>query len=666
MYNCSRVIFHMKNNNLLITTAMLTTVFEKNKMDTFDLMCPFILEIIFDCKNCDEANLEYIQRQLDLKYSFYNFPMAILKIITNRLKKQNKIIQVSNKFEISDKKIENEIKEFETRLEKSKEESDYLITELVKFLISKGIKNVDKNKAEQYFSLFLKRNGYSIFANEDKEIKFDLKKDQINYLIGMFITENHEKDTKIFKDLKRIVEGFMLATALYVQVESDNKVSFNKLACYLDAPFILRILGYKTKYMNDSSLELKKLLENLGAKIKCFEHNYSEVEGILENYIRNHGKRLEKTLEGLDVSQYSTTELQIMLDNLGERFKELNIEIVSTPEYKQDEYCNVIDEKKLLEMLKDNYKEEVSNSTLERDVASASAIIRLRKNKKYRKIEDSKAIFITTNYSVRNCVKSLLSVDDSFEISPIISDIDMTAITWLKSLNSKFNQNSDLLTIKLIENARASMEPTQNIIKEFNNCIKRMSSDSKIPIDANSLSNLLTSIYFRKQLMEDINGLDENVTEKQILETYEKTNLLSEQMKSENEILIEKNKVLNSKLIEEVKLRNSSAKTIKENLNSRINKNTEIILKTMKHLTIVIVLVMLLILGTFLYFEDFAKVDKSVKNILLSLYSVISFALTFYPVKAHVYKFYDKKKIYIYDALKRYEEKKIKKYGIDL
>ena len=59
----------------------------------------------------------------------------------------------------------------------------------------------------------------------------------------------------------------MIANAIYLQIENDNKASLRKLNCYLDAAFILRVLGYKSDEENESAKELYDLLVKYGATI---------------------------------------------------------------------------------------------------------------------------------------------------------------------------------------------------------------------------------------------------------------------------------------------------------------------------------------------------------------------------------------------------------------
>ena len=89
-----RVVSSMKNNNALISTAMLTAIFEEKKQDTISLTIPFIINIINNDPTI--SNVEIAKKMQD-EYSFSNFPQAIIKIVVNRLKKQ-KILKQENIF----------------------------------------------------------------------------------------------------------------------------------------------------------------------------------------------------------------------------------------------------------------------------------------------------------------------------------------------------------------------------------------------------------------------------------------------------------------------------------------------------------------------------------------------------------------------------------------
>lgn len=132
-----KVVSNLKNNSALISTAMLSAIFEENRQDNVALLIPFVIKIIYDDSSVNENG---IVEKMQNCYSFNNFPHAIVKIIINRLKKQQIIKQDNGKYEflIDVSKI---VKDFNDRHEKSRKEIDEVIRDLTKYFKKTLISN---------------------------------------------------------------------------------------------------------------------------------------------------------------------------------------------------------------------------------------------------------------------------------------------------------------------------------------------------------------------------------------------------------------------------------------------------------------------------------------------------------------------------------------------
>lgn len=128
-----RVVSSLKNNSALISTAMLSAIFEENKQDNVALLVPFIIKIIYDDSSVSEK--EIVEKMQNV-YSFNNFPHAIVKIIINRLKKQQIIKQENGKY-IFITDVSKIVQEFNDRLEKSKKEIEEIIRGLTDYFKKK-------------------------------------------------------------------------------------------------------------------------------------------------------------------------------------------------------------------------------------------------------------------------------------------------------------------------------------------------------------------------------------------------------------------------------------------------------------------------------------------------------------------------------------------------
>ena len=124
----------MKNDNALISTAVLTAIWDDSHKDNIELVIPFVSNIIFNkFKVNDLIDEEYILRQLKEKFCFNKFPHAVLKIVLNRMKRRN-ILKLDNKKFILTKDLKDEAKEFEDRLNIAKLETSKVISAITKYL----------------------------------------------------------------------------------------------------------------------------------------------------------------------------------------------------------------------------------------------------------------------------------------------------------------------------------------------------------------------------------------------------------------------------------------------------------------------------------------------------------------------------------------------------
>ena len=614
-----RVVSSMKQNNALVSTALLSAIFEEKKQDNISLLIPFVIKLIDKYPRITE---EEISDKMIKEYSFSNFPHAIVRIIINRMKTKGIICKKDNLL-IFQKNISKTVESFDDRMSQAKKKIDEVIKSLEDYFNSEVNQKMSYIDCRNALAIFLDKNGYLLYEDINNSTRTK-NKDKIQYHIGLFIKTHKDLDDIIYENLVEIIEGSLIANAIYVNIENDNRNNLNNLTCYFDTPFMLRVLDYKDPKDNESANELVELLKEQKAKIKCFRHNYNEIENILEEFIKNYGKVQEKTLENLVIKNYSKTELIGLLQTLEEQFKTLDIEIVDIPAYKKEEYKYVIDEKKLQENMEKLYSEEKKKiKIIENDVSSISAIMRIRKGKDYRRMEECPAIFVTTNNDIRRETNKLLNLDETFKISPAISDIDLTAILWLKSLSTHKN----IPEMKLTENALAALQPTANIKNRFNESILKLKSN-KTEITTAQLHNLLCSNYYRKNLMDAIDGDSNKINPNLIIKTYEKTLKENKIIEKKSKILEGENEELLNKLIE----REEREKKYKDNIyykyEQKENKLKKIIKVAEKSIEIILCFILLYVTVKHSSVETTKGVTKTLL-VIATLYTSVS---TFFPI----------------------------------
>lgn len=572
----------MKNDNALISTAVLTAIWDDSHKDNIELVIPFVNNIIFNkFKVNDLIDEEYILRQLKEKFCFNKFPHAVLKIVLNRMKRRN-ILKLDNKKFILTKDLKDEAKEFEDRLNIAKLETSKVISAITKYLKKELNDDIVESDAEIYFGNFISSYGYNAYENINFVKKIERKSDVTNYLIGEFICRENEKNSDIFKLILRIIEGYMIANAIYLQIENDNKASLRKLNCYLDAAFILRVLGYKSDEENESAKELYDLLVKYGATINCFNHTFIEVRNILYYYKININKNKEMTLEYFDKEKYSEGQVDLIISSLEDIFKDKRINIVDTPDFTKDRYKDVIDVKTLEEKLtahKEKHNQYINPNSITNDVNSVCAINMLRRGKKITKIENCTHIFVTTYQYLKSASREIMPELFDTDIGLVIDDLDLTTILWFKD----FENNADLPKLRLVENALAATNASDEIMCKAAKIFESIKKDGSIR-NLENVSNCLTKNYLKSSgFVDSIKNDSELVTKESLLDFLTKRDKEIESIKKELEDTKESN------LKKELSIQKKFIVEAEQKAEADFNKNIKI-LKTIYYILFFLIL----------------------------------------------------------------------------
>ncbi len=518
-----KVGLNMNNKNVLLCTAMLTTIWEKHHKDNIDMVSPFVIYILSELYSNDMTTpidqlkvLEY----LDKDYGFSNFPVAVLIKIFNRLTKDDKLKKEDGKYYLK-ANLENERKTFESNKINSQKLVDDFLKGLSAYLKEncKSCKSITVEQCNNYFINFLEKNGYGI-TKDRTNIKFVLKTEDnpTDYYIAKYISELSENgDKAINMAITKIIDGLYISKVIYFDYEADIEIS-SKLkdsVFYFDTGIMLQVLGLKTTAENLQGKYLLESILSMNGSVKCFEHVLQEVDSIIVSYINCKFIRkrpMWRTLEHFDENSYTKALVESFRTRLRSKIGSLKIEIVDTPDYgdieknlKNGEVQQYIDEDGLAQFLENKiqYKNKEDSEQLSNDVKSIASIFILRKGKKCHIFEKSKAIFLTNNKDLTYFTNSYLGELREDNVPPIMNDIDCAAILWLKtySLNAKSRTYPKL---QLIQNAVLALEPNSEFIHEFTRVVDLYEKEEKISCEEADL--LRNDFHIKRDIMAETEG----------------------------------------------------------------------------------------------------------------------------------------------------------------
>lgn len=225
-------------------------------------------------------------------------------------------------------------------------------------------------------------------------------------------------------------------------------------------------------------------------------------------------------MEALESEGYTSIEIDSEIRNLKSSLEKIGI--VTAPQTKYtDDHGNLIENKNayidyvgLREHLKNKIPSYGTHpKMLDNDVSAIASIMVKRSGMTYSDIESCEAIFVTTNYSlVRHGNQFLHYSPYTMHITPIISDMDITTILWIKYA---MTMHTDISQLQLVEYARAASTPSASVMDTFNLITKRLIKKGTMTED--EAANIRYSAYARAEIAAACGGDAANLNDASIL-----------------------------------------------------------------------------------------------------------------------------------------------------
>ena len=144
---------------------------------------------------------------------------------------------------------------------------------------------------------------------------------------------------------------------------------------------------------------------------------------------------------------------------------------------------------------------------LKHDIDCVSAIIRLRKGRSPHRLEDCRAVFVTQNRGLTRASRYFFSSGYSANISPCITDYELTSLLWLKLPSIV----PDLPMKMLIANCYAAVQPSKELWTKYLQEVERLNNLGQCTPD--EYYALRYSLYAKDALMKCTLGVEKAFVE---------------------------------------------------------------------------------------------------------------------------------------------------------
>ena len=325
----------------------------------------------------------------------------------------------------------------------------------------------------------------------------------------------------------------MLANALLCPDLPSVSTAYRGVTFYFDTPLLLSYLGVHGDFEKEAMKELIELVKELHGTITCFDHTLDETTNVIEGMARNVDSSMGYNSQIYQVKKYSMTksDLQLLLENLGNILSQSGIKIESAPDYATDHTAEFqMDETEFENILsqKINYNNPKAR---QRDVKSVRNIYILRSGHSPRSVEDSKAIFVTSNESFAKAASEYgRVVKESREVSTVINDVTLVNTAWLKApLGAPSLPRKEVMAF-----AYATLRPDDNFFQKVLDESDKLEAQGKITKTDHQL--LRGSIRLQDELMTATLGENADLNESSLQIALEKFKL---EIKREETLLLD-------------------------------------------------------------------------------------------------------------------------------
>lgn len=478
-----------------ITFALVQT-FYRNGKTHYSAFLPLVVDCCLKSITNENIIITELQSKYEEMYGL-NLPINVLRKILLIGVKQGFFTNNGEIFSKTQKLKESNIKKIQ---DEYIEKHESLINGFLIFYKNLKNKELCFEIAEKAMFSFMDENVYKLIKSYStgttlEHFNVDGAEEKIAF--GRYIKKAIEDDNHTtINYLAEIAKGVMIHNAVYLPNEDSIERKFTDTYLIFDTPLVLSLLGYAGKERQKAVKELFDLAKSTDAKLAVFDFTVSEVISVLQNCaeaIRNksfsyHGRSIEYFIE----QKFTYEQIVVFIGRVEKEIKnKYSLEILHK---NVDIKKQMMDERRLEECIDSIHQYQNRKAKLN-DIDALAGVYNLRSGKDPYYLENSKAIFVTSNFLLIKAVHNYFK-DERQNVDIAMTDFYMTNILWLK----KPTKYPELPKKRAIADIYAALIPDDNLWSQFVHTLEEM--QEKDEITYNDVISLQTAKETPELLMD--------------------------------------------------------------------------------------------------------------------------------------------------------------------
>lgn len=470
----------MNYSRTLASIACLKIVMEKGARDFIDAYIPLVCEIM-RTEKCTDVDSNRLCIALKDHYGL-TVPYHAMQMIITRCKTKKILRQEFNKLIVNDEKLLQE--QYHINLLSEQNIITKISKDFLQYASSEYSETFSEDKALNIMYNFLNSFDIELLISSSNELELPKIKNKEKFIFSNYIQKIKNENDEYFSHILKLALGNVFSCMICYPNQNAVIGKLKNVIIYIDTPFILKMIGIEGNEKESAFLDLVRLIQQHGGKIKIFEHTYDETNKILNDclfWIDNPDYDPELASDAIKYfikNSYDRNDVRLFISKLATTFSSLGIEsnvYINPNEYKEYQ----IDENKLFEIIADSYSNVnyvyenwKKKRVVERDVQSISNIYRQRKGLFPQSIQTSRFLFLTTNGALvranEKFEKEILKT--SGKILPCYNDTFIGTMLWLQSPSKV----EEIRKKEFLSFCMSQLQPTPEIINKFSNELKKL------------------------------------------------------------------------------------------------------------------------------------------------------------------------------------------------
>lgn len=475
-------------DQLAYTYALIKSFHEEGK-DYIGSFCPLVLKVVSH-KNCENwlsqknENCTDISIQAELlEKNGLNVPLNTLKSILERLVKEGHLEKKKGKFLLTESG--RGFLESLTEEEKIKREINSLLDDLRQHLNNELDESLNTKDTQRILINFIHKNIEPVLElcidpklySEKQKYKIERKEEKSLIKYIETVKDRMPQQYEIMKDL---IMGSIISLAFSFDTPIIKGERFKACTVYLDTNILFSILELHFDEFNEPAKELFNLLKDYGFEIRVFDFTVDEATRVLtlcaeELTLFSKNVKVNSICANLTEKKWSPQDIIMSSATIDKKLRERGIKKEDTNLDIEDYTPKNEEIRNKMLLYKPNQRKKAQNHDL-----LAIDIIKKKRGKKVRDIEDSIAFFLTSdvNLSKFNFIEN--NHRERGTVCEVILDRLLTTILWLK------NPDISLSCETLIASCYKDVFVNKKIWEVFFNTLQWLKKEHRISDKAHS------------------------------------------------------------------------------------------------------------------------------------------------------------------------------------